>query len=80
MSFPAFRCLHPKRAVALLGHEDLLRRLKTFHHTCVRVDSQTEPFEGRGKTKRTSDSIDDIESNLERPGILDESCRRQHEL
>ena len=31
--------------------------------TCVWVDPQTEPFEGRGKTKRTSDSIDDIESN-----------------
>ena len=41
--------------------------------TCVWVDSQTEPFEGRGKTKRTSDSIDDIESNPERPEILDES-------
>ena len=41
--------------------------------TCVWVDPQTEPFEGRGKTKRTSDSIDDIESNPERPEILDES-------
>ena len=48
--------------------------------TCVWVDSQTEPFEGRGKTKRTSDSVDDIESNPERPEILDESCRRRHEL
>ena len=41
--------------------------------TCVWVNPQTEPFEGRGKTKRTSDSIDDIESNPERPEILDES-------
>ena len=48
--------------------------------TCVWVDSQTEPFEGRGKTKRTSDSVDDIESNPERPEILDESCRRRQEL
>ena len=48
--------------------------------TGVWVDSQTEPFEGRGKTKRTSDSVDDIESNPERPEILDESCRRRHEL
>ena len=48
--------------------------------TCVWVDSQTEPFEGRGKTKRTSDSVDDIESNLERPGILDGSYRRRHGL
>ena len=48
--------------------------------TCVWVDSQTEPFEGRGETKRTSDSIDDIGSNPERPEILDESCRRRNEL
>ena len=48
--------------------------------TCAWVDSQTEPFEGRGKTKRTSDSADDIGGNLERPGILDESSRRRHEL
>ena len=48
--------------------------------TCVWVDSQTEPLEGRGKTKRTSDCVDDIESNPERPGILDEICRRRHEL
>ena len=41
--------------------------------TCVWVDSQAGPFEGRGKTKRTSDSIDEIESNPERPEILDES-------
>ena len=40
-------------------------------------NTRTEPFEGRGKTKRTSDSIDDIESNLERPEILDETRRRQ---
>ena len=38
---------------------------------CVWVDSQTEPFEGRGKTKKTSDRIDDIESDLERPETLD---------
>ena len=32
---------------------------------------------GRGKTKGTRDSTDNIESNLERPGILDESYRRR---
>ena len=34
--------------------------------------SQTEPFEERGKTKRTGGTIDDTESNLEGPEILDE--------
>ena len=43
-------------------------------------DSQTKPLEEQGKTKRTSNSIDDIESNLERPGVLDENCRRRHQL
>ena len=43
---------------------------------CVWVDSRTEPFEGRGNTKRTSDGIDGIESDLERPEILDETRRR----
>ena len=62
----------PKRAVRA--------ELVCLPPTCVWVDSQTEPFEGRGKTKRTSDSVDDIESNPERPEILDESCRRRHEL
>ena len=37
-------------------------------------DSQTEPFEGRGIPKRKCDYIDDIKSNKETPGILDESC------
>ena len=44
--------------------------------TCVLVDSQTDPFEGRGKTKRPSDSVDDIGGDIERPGILDESRLR----
>ena len=44
--------------------------------TCVWVDPQTEPFEGRGKTKRTSDRIDDIESNPERPEIWESTTPR----
>ena len=48
--------------------------------TCVWVDYQTEPFEGRGKTKRTSNSIDDIGSNPERPEILDKSCHVSEDL
>ena len=38
-------------------------------------DYQTEPFEGQGKTKRTSNSIDDIESNPERPEISSKNRR-----